>query len=47
MALIQVKVEGKVVFSTTVEEVMHMFWDYWEELEDVDQDTATIDVVPE
>lgn len=47
MALIQVKAGDKVVFERTVEEVMHMFWDSWEELDGVDQNTATIDVVPE
>ncbi len=47
MALVQVRVDGKVVFSRTVEEIMHMFWDAYEELENVDQKTAIIDVVPE
>lgn len=47
MALVQVWKDGELVFERTVEEIMHMFWDSWEELDGVGQNAATIEVVPE
>ena len=45
MATLQVKVGSEVIFSESLEEIMSMIWDSFEELENVDPATTTIEVV--
>jgi hypothetical protein len=47
MAIVQVKVDGKVVFEKTVDEVMLEAWEKFPELKDVDPKKTTLDVIPE